>query len=127
MGLILKKTTVSRGDIDSVYQVRSDGGWVRHLKMKDTSASALVWFSGIVMVIGWLVMSPSGAVFSFVLSAIFAIVPAVFGTAKIRLVAIVLLIIALFFAADRYPEFRSERERLSSGRDKNGMQAIERQ
>lgn len=80
--------------------------------MKDKSASALAWLSGILILFGWLVMSPSGAFFFFVLSALFAGVPAVFGAGKIRLVAIGLLIAALFFAAQRYPDFKSERERL---------------
>jgi len=80
--------------------------------MKDKSASALAWLSGILIFLGWFVMSPSGAFFLFVLSALFAGVPAVFGAGKIRLVAIGLLIAALFFAAQRYPDFKSERERL---------------
>jgi len=80
--------------------------------MKNISASALVWVSGILILLGWLVMSPSGAFFFFLLSVLFAGVPAVFGAGKIRLVAIALVIIALFSTVERYPEFKSERERL---------------
>lgn len=91
-----------------------------------TSANALIWFSGILIVIGWLVMSPSGAFFFFVLSAIFAVVPAMFGTGKIRFVAIALLAIAIFSSIDRYPDYKRELERLRSVRETAGMQVIER-
>ncbi len=82
------------------------------MKITGKSASALVWLSGILIVFGWLVMSPSAAFFLFVLSALLTAVPAVFGAGKVRFVAIAFLIVALFFAAQRYPHFKSERERL---------------
>jgi membrane protein implicated in regulation of membrane protease activity len=79
--------------------------------MKGKSASALVWLSGILILLGWLVMSPSAAFFLFVLSVLLAGVPAAFSAGKIRAVAIVLLTVALFFAVQWYPDFKSERER----------------
>jgi len=50
--------------------------------MKDTSASALACFSGILILLGWLVMSPSGAFFFFLLPVLFAGVAAVLGAGK---------------------------------------------
>lgn len=81
-------------------------------QMKPESARALTWFAAILMVVGWLVMSPGGAFFFFVLSALFAVAPAIFGATKIRLTALALLIMAIFFAVDRYPGFKNEQERL---------------
>ncbi len=80
--------------------------------MNGKSASALAWLSGIPILSGWLVMSPSAAFFLFVLSVLLAGVPAAFGAGKIRVVAIALVIVALFSALQRYPNFKSERERL---------------
>lgn len=69
-------------------------------QMKPESARALTWFAAILMVVGWLVMSPGGAFLLFVLSALFAVAPAIFGATKIRLAALALLIMAIFFAVE---------------------------
>ncbi len=58
-------------------------------------------------------MSPSGSFAVFVLAALFAAAPAVFGTKKVRIVAIILLLAAIILAANQYPEFHKERERFS--------------
>ncbi len=82
------------------------------------SASALVWFAAILIVAGWLVMSPSGAFALFVLAALFAVFPAVFGSRGTRIAAAVLLLVSIIFASIKYPEFKSEREMISK-RTKN--------
>ena len=50
----------------------------------------------------------------FVLAALFAAVPAIFGQKKTRIVAAVLLLVSILFAVSKYPEFRSEQERFRS-------------
>ncbi|MDP3259792.1 MAG: hypothetical protein AAB273_02185 [Nitrospirota bacterium] len=82
--------------------------------MKKESANALAWFAAILLLAGWLVMSPSGAFALFVLAALFAAVPAIFGQKKTRIVAAVLLLVSILFAASKYPEFRSEQEQFRS-------------
>ncbi|MCL4315666.1 MAG: hypothetical protein M1527_02175 [Gammaproteobacteria bacterium] len=82
--------------------------------MKKESASALAWFAAILLFAGWLVMSPSGAFAIFVLAALFAAVPAIFGSKKTRIIAAILLLVSILFAAIKYPEFKSEQDRFSS-------------
>lgn len=82
--------------------------------MKKESASALAWFAAILLFAGWLVMSPSGAFAIFVLAALFAAVPAIFGSKKTRVVAAILLLVSILFAAIKHPEFKSEQDRFSS-------------
>lgn len=83
-------------------------------QMKPESARALTWFAAILLFVGLLIMSPSGAFFLFVLAVLFAAVPAIFGSKKARIIAVILLLVSILFAVSRYPEFRSEQERFSS-------------
>jgi hypothetical protein len=78
--------------------------------MKIQSARALTWFAAILVLIGWLVMSPMGAFAVFVLSVIFSAVPVVFGRGAVRVVAAVLLLLSILSATIKYPEFKHERE-----------------
>ena len=82
--------------------------------MKKESANALALFAAILLLAGWLVMSPSGAFALFVLAALFAAFPAIFSQKKTRIVAAVLLLVSILFAVSKYPEFRSEQERFRS-------------
>ncbi|MCL5669403.1 MAG: hypothetical protein M1392_05415 [Gammaproteobacteria bacterium] len=82
--------------------------------MKKESASALAWFAAVLLLAGWLVMSPSGAFAIFVLAALFAAVPAIFGSKKTRIIAAILFLVSILFAAIKYPEFKSEQDRFSS-------------
>ena len=66
--------------------------------MKKESARALTWFAAILVFVGWLVMSPAGALAIFVLSAILAVIPAVFGRGALRVAAAVLLLLAIVSA-----------------------------
>ena len=45
--------------------------------MKSHSASALTWFSLIVIISGGLMMSPTGSLFVFALAGLFAAIPAI--------------------------------------------------
>ncbi|MDP2277285.1 MAG: hypothetical protein Q8K51_03585 [Nitrospirota bacterium] len=82
--------------------------------MKKESSNALAWFAAILLFVGLLIMSPSGAFALFVLAALFAAFPAIFGSKKTRIVAAVLLLVSILLAVSRYPEFRSEQDRFSS-------------
>lgn len=80
------------------------------LPMKPASARALTWLAAIIIVIGFLVGSPSGACVAFFAAAIVAVVPALFGSGKIRLVAVGLLLVGIALAARSYPAFQREQE-----------------
>jgi hypothetical protein len=82
---------------------------MRKIIIKNSSASALTWFALILLILGLLMMSPAGSFAVFILAALFAAAPALFGTKKIRLAAIVLLIAAIILAASQYPGFKNER------------------
>ncbi|MDP1758465.1 MAG: hypothetical protein Q8K77_01540 [Thermodesulfovibrionales bacterium] len=82
--------------------------------MKKESSNALAWFAAILLFVGLLIMSPSGAFALFVLAALFAAFPAIFSQKKTRIIAAVLLLVSILLAVSRYPEFRSEQDRFSS-------------
>lgn len=81
--------------------------------MKNTSASALTWFAVMLLFLGLLIMSPTGSFFVYILAAIFVVPPAIFGTKKIRIFAIILLLVSIFLAVNKYPEFKSESDKYS--------------
>jgi membrane protein implicated in regulation of membrane protease activity len=81
--------------------------------MKNTSARAITWFAAILLFLGLLLMSPSGSFFVYVLATFVALPPAIFGTKKIRIFAIILLLTAIFLAVNKYPEFKSESDKYS--------------
>jgi membrane protein implicated in regulation of membrane protease activity len=79
--------------------------------MKKSSTSALTWLAAILLFIGLLILSPSGSFLVFILAALFAAAPAIFGTKKMRIAAIILLIASIFLAASQYSEFKNEHYR----------------
>lgn len=81
--------------------------------IKNSSASALTWFAAILLFVGLLMMSPAGSLAVFILAALFVAAPAFFGTKKIRIAAIILLLASIILAASQYPGFRDERERIT--------------
>ena len=58
-------------------------------------------------------LSPTGSFAVFVLAALFAAAPVLFGKKKVRIIAIILLLAAIILAASQYPEFQKERARFS--------------
>ena len=78
--------------------------------MKIQSARTLTWFAAILVLIGWLVMSPAGSFAVFVLSVLISAVPVFFGRGTVRVVAAVLLLLSILSATIKYPEFKHERE-----------------
>lgn len=79
--------------------------------MQPTSARALIVTAILVIIGGFMIMSPSGAFFAFGLGALLAAFPAIFGTGRPRLIAVILLLGSIGLAARCYPDFRSEQER----------------
>lgn len=79
--------------------------------MNPTSSRALLWFAGLVVLTGFLVNSPSGALLAFCLAAFSTFFPAVFGSGRTRLIAAVLLLLSIGLAASKYPDFKREQER----------------
>ena len=78
--------------------------------MKPESAKALAWTAGILLVLGLVIMSPTGAFALLVLAALCAAIPSVFATKRPRVISLVLLIAAIALAAYYYPAFERERE-----------------
>lgn len=76
--------------------------------MQTKSVSALLWLALIVILLGLVVMSPSGAFALFALAAIFAAFPAALGSKRPRIFALLLLLVSLGLAANSYPAFRQE-------------------
>ena len=79
--------------------------------MQPASARALTSTAALVILVGFIVMSPSGAFLAFCLAALLSAFPVIFGTGKTRIIAAVLLLCSIGLAARIYPEFRSEQER----------------
>jgi membrane protein implicated in regulation of membrane protease activity len=80
--------------------------------IKNSSASALIWLTAILLGLGLLIMSPSGSFLVFILAALFAAVPVFFGAGKMRIAAVILLVAAILLAAGKYPEFQDEHNRI---------------
>ncbi len=80
--------------------------------MKNSTASTLIWLTVILLVLGLLIMSPSGSFFVFVLAALAALAPIFSGSKKIRIAAVLLLSASILLASVKYPEFRKEQKRI---------------
>ncbi len=78
--------------------------------MKPESARALVWTACILMVLAFIIMSPTGAFALFSLAALCAAVPSVFASKWSRVISMVLLIASIALAASSYPAFTRERD-----------------
>ena len=77
-------------------------------QMKTATARTLTWLAAVLVVVGCIVMSPSGGFLSLALAALTAFFPAVFAKGKVRIVAAILLIAALALSFGTYPDFRHE-------------------
>ena len=80
--------------------------------IKNSTASALTWLAAILLGLGLLMMSPSGSFLVFIVAALFAAVPAIFGTKKMRIVVIILLAASIILAVIQYSEFKNEHYRI---------------
>jgi membrane protein implicated in regulation of membrane protease activity len=80
-------------------------------QLDPASSRALTWLAALLWLTGLLLGSPGGAFFAFLVAAVLAAVPTLFGSGKMRVVAAVILLIAAGFAAGHYAGFKSEQER----------------
>lgn len=78
--------------------------------MSPESARALIGTAALLLLIGFMVMSPSAAFLAFGLAALLAAPAAILGSGKSRVVAALLLLGALGLAAARYPDFTAEQQ-----------------
>jgi len=78
---------------------------------KAQSSRTLLWFSGALIIIGLAIMSPAGMLASMVVAALAALAALLLGSGRLRIVAAVLLVAALGFAAMAYPQFEAEQQR----------------
>lgn len=76
--------------------------------MNPKSASTLVWAAAAATLIGLIIMSPSGQFFSFLVAAILATAPGLFGPKRVRIAAGVILAFSIAFACKGYPAFHKE-------------------
>ena len=79
--------------------------------MNPASARALIGLAVLLMIVGWMIISPAGSFFAFLAAAVSALSPAIFGRGRARLVAASLLLAALSSAAIKFPEFSQEQMR----------------
>ncbi|MDP2156628.1 MAG: DUF308 domain-containing protein, partial [Nitrospirota bacterium] len=94
-------------------------------KMNQKSAGALTWFAGILFITGGMIMSPSGALFLFVLAALCLVFPAIFGSGRLRIVAAILLFAAIGLAVSKYPDFKNDQERDRRHGSKSSIERID--
>ncbi|OGR99805.1 MAG: hypothetical protein A2V88_14805 [Elusimicrobia bacterium RBG_16_66_12] len=88
--------------------------------MNPKSASALVWFSAVMILIGFVALDPGLRFVLFVLAAVSAAMPALAGRERSRIAGMVALVASCLLAADGYPAFAS---RLKAYRARAGDQA----
>jgi len=79
--------------------------------MKPDSARALVWVSLFLVVIGPIATSRAANFMGPALAALLALLPAVFGRGRTRLLASIVLAASVAAAAIMYPGYRAEMER----------------
>lgn len=78
--------------------------------MNNESAKALTWTAGALIVLAFVIMSPTGAFALLTLAAVCAAIPAVFASKRPRVIALVLLLASLALAIQYYPLFERDRE-----------------
>lgn len=76
--------------------------------MNPQSASTMAWAAAAVTIIGSMVLSPGGQFISYIIAAVLALVPALFGYKVSRIVGALVLTIALLLAIQVYPAFKNE-------------------
>ena len=77
-------------------------------QMKPASAKALTCVAATLLITAGIVMSPSGAFFLATAAALIALFPSVFSRGKLRVVAVLLLLISLGLALEKYPNFNHD-------------------
>jgi purine-cytosine permease-like protein len=79
--------------------------------MNPKTPRTLVQFSAIVVVLGIAVMDPLAGLALMVLAGILSIISIIFGTKKVRVIAIILVVIVISFSIWKFPEARQHLQR----------------
>jgi membrane protein implicated in regulation of membrane protease activity len=79
--------------------------------MNPKTPRTLVQFSAILVVLGIAVTDPLAGLLLMVLAGILSIISIIFGTMKVRVIAIILLAIVISFAIWKFPEARQHLQR----------------
>lgn len=84
--------------------------------MNPASARALSVLAALLLIVGWMVISPAGSLSAFLVAVLLVLAPVIAGPGRIRLLAVVLFLAALGSAAIKFPEFRQEQGRYQQHR-----------
>jgi hypothetical protein len=79
--------------------------------MNSKTPKALAQFSAILVVLGIVVMDPLAGLSLMVLAGILSIISIIFGTKRVRVVAVILLALVISFAIWKLPEARQHLKR----------------
>ena len=79
--------------------------------MNPKTPRTLVQFSAILVVLGIAVMDPLAGLALMVLAGILSIISIIFGTKKVRVIAIIVLAIVISFSIWQFPEARQHLQR----------------
>jgi hypothetical protein len=79
--------------------------------MNPKTPRTLVQFSAILVVLGIVVMDPLAGLALMLLAGILSIISIIFGTKKVRVIAIIVLAIVISFAIWKLPEARQHLQR----------------
>ena len=79
--------------------------------MNPKTPRTLVQFSAILVVLGIVVMDPLAGLALMLLAGILSIISIVFGTQRVRVIAIILVVIIISFAIWKLPEARQHLKR----------------
>lgn len=79
--------------------------------MKTQSALTLSCLAATLLMVGNIVMSPSGGFLCLLLASIVALFPALLARGKMRILSAVLLLVSLGLSFDRYADFRQDQTR----------------
>lgn len=74
--------------------------------MIDKSANALTWFAVILLIPGFLIMSPTGRLGVLLIAALISLIPTIFGSRKSRVFACIVLVISILAAVYTYPDHK---------------------
>ena len=82
--------------------------------MNQKTPRALVQFSAILVVLGVVIMNPLAGLSILLFAGVLTVVGLVFGSKRVRLVALLLLVIITAFSISMYPDARRHFERYRS-------------
>ena len=80
------------------------------MTIKDSSAQTLTWLAVIILVIGLMIPSPAGRLFSTIVAGFVIAAPLCFGTPRRRISAGIVALVAALLAFAVFDEYRQDAE-----------------